>query len=295
MAIATVNLGGLTRTVAVTKVLLVASLAALAAVVVAGRSSPDADLGRLTPLDGSPGDILGSAGFLFFSFAGYARIATLGEEVRDPETTIPEAIPRALGGVLAIYAIVGVTMLAVVPVTVLADSRACAELVVDAGRFDGLSTVTRLGAGFDGDLHVLVRAEQHRRQQFAGRHRNASHDARHDGVAIDGFGDRLAHAFVAVRILPPGVGDARHRLVDIVEMQVMTRFERPSTTLKAGLDLTRARSWIGMFSIRSTSPASSAATRGPALVMGRKMARCQTGFSPQKPSLRSRMMRSPLV
>ena len=41
--------------------------------------------------------VLQSAGLLFFAFAGYARIATLGEEVRDPERTIPKAIPRALG------------------------------------------------------------------------------------------------------------------------------------------------------------------------------------------------------
>ncbi|MEU1189658.1 hypothetical protein ABZ421_18955, partial [Streptomyces sp. NPDC005859] len=31
-----------------------------------------------------------------FAFAGYARIATLGEEVRDPARTIPRAIPLAL-------------------------------------------------------------------------------------------------------------------------------------------------------------------------------------------------------
>jgi APA family basic amino acid/polyamine antiporter len=48
-----------------------------------------------------------AAGFLFFAFAGYARIATLGEEVRDPERTIPRAIPLALLGVLAVYALVG--------------------------------------------------------------------------------------------------------------------------------------------------------------------------------------------
>ena len=40
---------------------------------------------------------LQSAGLLFFAFAGYARIATLGEEVRDPGRTIPRAIPMALG------------------------------------------------------------------------------------------------------------------------------------------------------------------------------------------------------
>jgi APA family basic amino acid/polyamine antiporter len=57
--------------------------------------------------------ILQSAGLLFFAFAGYARIATLGEEVRDPETTIPRAIPRALGIVVVLYAVVGVVLLAV--------------------------------------------------------------------------------------------------------------------------------------------------------------------------------------
>ena len=51
--------------------------------------------------------VLQSAGLLFFAFAGYARIATLGEEVRDPERTIPRAIPLALGIAVAIYAVVG--------------------------------------------------------------------------------------------------------------------------------------------------------------------------------------------
>ena len=148
LAIAAVNLGGLTRTVAVTRVLLVVSLAALTAVVVAGWSSPTADLGRLTPLDWNALDILRSAGFLFFAFAGYARIATLGEEVRDPEITIPKAIPRALGAVLVIYAMVGVTMLAVVPAVMLADSRAPLQLVVEAGRLEGVTALTRFGAGF---------------------------------------------------------------------------------------------------------------------------------------------------
>lgn len=147
VAIAAVNLGGLTRTVALTRVLLVVSLAALGAVVAAGWSSPTADLGRLTPLDGNARDILQSAGLLFFAFAGYARIATLGEEVRDPEITIPKAIPRALGVVLVIYAIVGVTVLAVVPVAMLAESSAPLQLVVETGRLGGASAITRLGAG----------------------------------------------------------------------------------------------------------------------------------------------------
>nr|WP_269451979.1 hypothetical protein [Tessaracoccus coleopterorum] len=44
---------------------------------------------------------------MFFAFAGYARIATMGEEVRDPARSIPRAILLALGSVLALYAVVG--------------------------------------------------------------------------------------------------------------------------------------------------------------------------------------------
>ena len=47
--------------------------------------------------------MLQAAGLLFFAFAGYARIATLGEEVRDPARTIPRAVPLALGIALVVY------------------------------------------------------------------------------------------------------------------------------------------------------------------------------------------------
>jgi APA family basic amino acid/polyamine antiporter len=146
VAVTLANLGGITRTVAITRVLLVVTIAALTAVVVAGWSSPQADLGRLTPIDGGLLDVMRSAGFLFFAFAGYARIATLGEEVRDPETTIPKAIPRALVVVLAAYTIVGVTALATVDSTLLAGTDAPLRLVAGAGGVDA-GGVVRIGAG----------------------------------------------------------------------------------------------------------------------------------------------------
>lgn len=147
VVITAVNLGGLSRTVAVTRVLLVVSLTALAAVVAAGWSSDAADIGRLTPVDGDAFGVLQSAGLLFFAFAGYARIATLGEEVRDPERTIPRAVPLALSGVLVLYAVIGVTVLAVVPVSVLAASDAPLREVMEASALDGLVPVVRIGAG----------------------------------------------------------------------------------------------------------------------------------------------------
>lgn len=84
--------------------------------------------------------MLQGAGFLFFAFAGYARIATLGEEVRDPERTIPRAIPIALGLTLALYAAVALVVLRVGP-EVVAGSR---TPLVDVARMlttDWFSTV----------------------------------------------------------------------------------------------------------------------------------------------------------
>ena len=90
--------------------------------------------------------IIQSAGFMFFAFAGYARIATLGEEVREPEVTIPKAIPRALGAVLVVYAVVGLTALAVVDADLLALTDAPLRLVAEAGDLP-VGGVVRIGAG----------------------------------------------------------------------------------------------------------------------------------------------------
>lgn len=109
-----VNLRGITRTARLAAVLVVATavsiVATLLVVGVANRTwhSPFESLGAATAYG-----ILQSAGLLFFAFAGYARIATLGEEVRDPARVIPQAIPRALGLVVVLYAVVGVVLLAV--------------------------------------------------------------------------------------------------------------------------------------------------------------------------------------
>ncbi len=103
-----VNIGGWQRTVTVTKVLLVVSFFAIGCVMWVGvTESPPAGVVNVSGPNETVLGAVQAAGFLFFAFAGYARIATLGEEVRDPERTIPRAIPLALFGVLALYALVG--------------------------------------------------------------------------------------------------------------------------------------------------------------------------------------------
>lgn len=147
-ALAVVNLLGVTRTAQLTRVLVVIVLLALAIVVAAGWSSTAGAEG-LSDMDlwtGGGYGILQSAGLLFFAFAGYARIATMGEEVRDPSRTIPRAIMLALGLALVVYAIVGVTVLvALGPGGTAASSAPLADTVAASG-WAWAQPVVRIGA-----------------------------------------------------------------------------------------------------------------------------------------------------
>ncbi len=69
---------------------------------------------------------------LFFAFAGYARIATLGEEVTDPVRTIPRAISLALGIALVVYLLVALAAAGTLGIDGLAASSA--YLMDTAGR-----------------------------------------------------------------------------------------------------------------------------------------------------------------
>lgn len=90
--------------------------------------------------------IMQSAGLLFFAFAGYARIATMGEEVRDPQRTIPRAIGIALGISVVVYAVVAVTLLATLGPDGVAKQAAPLAAAVDAGALPWAGIVLRFGA-----------------------------------------------------------------------------------------------------------------------------------------------------
>ena len=103
-----VNLCGVTRTALVAKVLLVVVFVLLLLTLL--LSAPATSDSCATRPVGVL-DVLQAAGLLFFAFAGYAPIATLGEEVREPPRTIPRAILAALGATLVIYLAVGLVLL----------------------------------------------------------------------------------------------------------------------------------------------------------------------------------------
>ncbi|MET9372939.1 APC family permease [Streptomyces sp. NPDC002992] len=147
VALTAVNYGGVQKSALLTRVIVALVLAVLAALIVTVATTGDGDFGRLAlGGDATAGGVLQAAGLLFFAFAGYARIATLGEEVRDPARTIPRAVPVALGIALAVYAAVAVCVLAVLGPQGLAASGAP---LVDAARAAGagwLVPVVTVGA-----------------------------------------------------------------------------------------------------------------------------------------------------
>lgn len=134
LALAAVNASGVRSTAvasAVTAVIVVAGLVIVDALGVAAISAPH-------PLTAESADALGilpAATVIFFAFAGYARVATLGGEVRDPRRTLPIAVALSLTitGVLA--AATAVILQVGLGAEALAESAApLADLAGGAGR-----------------------------------------------------------------------------------------------------------------------------------------------------------------
>lgn len=146
LTLTAVNYHGVTRTARLAGIVVTLVLAVLAVVVVLGVAAPGAG-----PLfdSGLPSGALGvlqSGGLLFFAFAGYARIATLGEEVVEPRRTIPRAILIALAVAFVVYLLVGVAALRVLGSGGLAASRAPLVDVVRSVGAQWAVPLVRVGA-----------------------------------------------------------------------------------------------------------------------------------------------------
>lgn len=146
VALTGVNLVGVTRTAALARVLVTIALTALVltgarlAVGIGEGTAADGAGADGAALPATPGPLAGqaaglwdgglaavasagaggalaialavaqAAALMFFAFAGYARVATLGEEVVAPRRTIPRAILLALGIVAALYLLLSVLL-----------------------------------------------------------------------------------------------------------------------------------------------------------------------------------------
>lgn len=98
---------------------------------------------------------LQAAGLLFFAYTGYARIATLGEEVRNPARTIPTAIVLTLIATFLLYGLVGVVAVGSVGAEPLATAPAPLEYVARATGGASLALIVSAG-GLTAMLGVVL-------------------------------------------------------------------------------------------------------------------------------------------
>lgn len=156
IAFTALNFFGIEKTARATKIIVVVvllSLSAIVALIFVGEP----DIGNLSPILGPNGlyGILQSAGIWFFAFAGYSRIATLAEEVEDPETSIPRAIVLGLCITLFVYAVVVVSALLLVGPAALARSDAPLVTALAGAGFQSWQWIIRVGSTF-ATLGVLL-------------------------------------------------------------------------------------------------------------------------------------------
>lgn len=154
VAVTALNISGIRWTARGAYALVGGTLAVLVLVVVSGLTGGGDDMPAAAvptgevpaPVEGGPLGAFTAAGLIFFAFAGYARIATLAEEVRDPSRTLRRAIEVALAIALVTYLLVGVALIVGLGIDRLALETAPLVTLVDTGPSPSLGVLVRVGA-----------------------------------------------------------------------------------------------------------------------------------------------------
>jgi len=114
---------GITKTAALARwfVLIVISILAFFCIAILMTSSTNIAIPLLEGFSAS--NLFLSAAIWFFAFTGYSRLATYGEEIKNPETIIPSSILTGLGITVTIYLFVNWLSLAIIGPEVVANSN----------------------------------------------------------------------------------------------------------------------------------------------------------------------------
>ena len=141
-----INYLGVQRTARTISVLVPAVVGVLLLVVVSGIGGNAFDPDRLWGSAPNATGLLQAGGLIFFAFAGYARIGTLGEEVREPGRTIPRAMVLAVSIALLIYTLVAVAALGALGADRLASSVSPLAEVTEVAGWSWAGVVVRFTA-----------------------------------------------------------------------------------------------------------------------------------------------------
>jgi APA family basic amino acid/polyamine antiporter len=131
------NIVGIKQSTAVNNILVIIKVAILCLFIGFGifQINPQ-NLSQFSP-NGSFG-ILQGAGFIFFAYLGFGRIAALGEEVKNPERNLPLSILIALVVSVVIYVLTGLTATGLQNYQILAQSG---SPIAEAAKVLGNSTI----------------------------------------------------------------------------------------------------------------------------------------------------------
>ena len=141
----TANFFGIKKTGYLNLVIVTFTIFSLLYLVVSGL--PEVNISNFNPF--APFGLSGIAeatALLFFAFTGYARIATLAEEVKDPEITIPRAVIITIISAIILYLLVSFTAIGVLGAGAMAGSKSPLQLVANSLSTPGVKIIITLGA-----------------------------------------------------------------------------------------------------------------------------------------------------
>lgn len=118
---AILNITGIRTTAAISMAAVVVVVGVLVTTLVVAAPATEAPV-EWVGADGL--GVLQAAGLMFFAFAGYARMATLGDDVKNPRRVLPAVIIGTLLAVLVLYGLIGWALSTKLGVVALASSTA---------------------------------------------------------------------------------------------------------------------------------------------------------------------------
>jgi len=139
------NLVGIKKAGTVNQIIVLVTLLSLLYFIVGGIGSVKAS--NFTPF--APFGIMGiaeSTAILFFAFTGYARIATLAEEVVEPKKTIPRAVIITIISAIVLYAAVSVVATGAIGAEGMSQSKSPLQVASEAMSAPAISVIITIGA-----------------------------------------------------------------------------------------------------------------------------------------------------
>ncbi len=153
IGITAIILQGVRRSNIINALLVTISLAGLAGFVVWGLTTTDR---TATPVVLNSSTVIEAAALMFVAFTGYGRIATMGEEVKQPNRTIPQAIVITLAVTALIYMLVGYALMQLIPPQQIDAARFNLAQAVNAPAIGTLVAVCAVAAMISVVLNLVL-------------------------------------------------------------------------------------------------------------------------------------------